>query len=832
MKNFYRILMAILAAIASITSVSAQDCLYLVGNITNWTPPNSYNEEFYEDFKLQKVGDFLDYPIYRGSFDVSDLQEGPMFRFYTGLDGWEGNSLGSQYWDEPLDFSLQQMENGLKLTSGKGSFNITDWNGNTLYITVWNMMVWASNSDFHDPSTVPTLNDSEAFTLCSGESGIYRVTVRSNSNYIKVKGSVVGSPDKDWLYIAPTGTMLPDDYGIAVSGFDYSESPVNFECSVPEYGSSCKLYIDLNNKKMYYNGEQSIWLSGSFNDCPPITFDNYKNYDQYLLSSKTGNQILTDVPAGQISIILYSPSFGVDYDDYSNWDVEQDPTLYLLYPYSYDNSFKLNWTGGTLVACSWALGRIKSLDDMYVRFSDEPAVKLEQTGVGIFEGIVSVPEGIQPKILYILFQDYSLRAPSLFIRNINTVFEGLNKSRTGDYEISPASQYISFTQFIDGGKIKVIVNKNNNTVSFTPVEGDIQNIPMLTWYNDYYDETIQYSLPRFDRNLFIETIYNVDGSGWSEYTNNFRIVMSDGSILIPDWNSGVSDGLGKTVYPYSLVAVDDIPEDAFLSISKPAGILRGESIFQVNVANNELSIYQSDESFTDRTVGGGLKLPKCLYLYGSTGGTYNSDINTITGEQFMFTLGNCSDNVLVLTSYDSASECGVYEGKFSIMKDYPYDYTNIFLTVYPLVGLSSYSPNIYGGYGNIMYPDESDVFSTENGSIQDYGGMDTAFMIKTKDAPSNDYGVRVSIYGNDKVHIWVGNGAATVKEIEINNPGAGVIVGEQGAIRVDSLMGTQVSVYSVNGSLVRSVNVPAGSTRLGGFLPGVYIVNGQKVLVR
>lgn len=824
MKRFYRTLMAIFVAIAAFTPVSAQDCLYLVGNISDWTTPSSGNEAYYEDFKLTQVGEFYGYPIMQGSFDVSSLQEAPMFRFYTALEGWGGNSLGSQYWDEPLDFSLQQIENGLNLTQGKGSFNITDWSGNTLYITVWNMMVWASNSQFFDPSTVPTLNDMELFKLCAGEDGIYSVYIHFNSNYVKVKGSVVGRPDKEWLYIAPKSSLLPDDYGIAVSGFDFSETPVNFECPV-QNGSTSKLYVDLLNKKLYLNSNQSRWLSGSFNDCPPITFDNYKNYDQYLLNARTYNQIMTEIPPGQISIILFTPSFGEDYYDYVNWDVERE-----LSYWSYSDSyFKLNWPGGILVANINALGRIESMDNMFVSFRNQstPAVKLEQTAAGIFEGVVSVPEGIEPENLYILFQDYSFNAPCLAVRNIDNFFEGLNKSRTGDYEVIPQSACISFSQFPDGGKIKVVVNKNNMTVSFTPVDGEVQNIPLFT--NDYYDDTVQYPFDRFDRNIFLNFITNDEGSGY-ERTTNHRIEMSDGSILIPDWNSGVSDGLGKTVYSYSLMTADEIPEEAFLSVSKPAGILSGESIFQVNVANNELSIYQSDESFTDRTVTGGLKLPKCLYLYGSTGGTDYSNINSITGEQFMFTFGNCSDNILVLTSYDSASECGVYEGKFSIMKDYPYDYTNIYLTLYPLVGRYNYSPSIFGGYENIMYPDESDVFSIENGSIRDYAR--TAFMIKTKDAPSNDYGIRVSIYGNDKVHIWVGNGAATVKEIEINNHDAIGIAGEKGSIRIDSLTGTQVSVYSVNGSLIRSVNVPAGSTRLEGFLPGVYIVNGQKVLVR
>ena len=55
--------------------------------------------------------------------------------------------------------------------------------------------------------------------------------------------------------------------------------------------------------------------------------------------------------------------------------------------------------------------------------------------------------------------------------------------------------------------------------------------------------------------------------------------------------------------------------------------------------------------------------------------------------------------------------------------------------------------------------------------------------------------------------------------------------GGQGQIGIGAGKAQIVRIYTTAGALVRTVQVPEGFTALQGFAPGIYIVNGQKVVV-
>ncbi|MDE6006316.1 MAG: hypothetical protein K2G67_02050 [Muribaculaceae bacterium] len=827
MKFYYRMLIAIFMVMASVTNLAAQyDCLYLVGNVSSWNSPSQSNADFYQNYKLQSDGDFLGSPILKGSFDVSSLGDAPMFRFYSALEGWEQNSYGSQYQDMPVDFSLSAMQTGQKLTEGKGSFNITDWTGNILYITVWNGLVWASNSGCYDPTVIPVINDLDAMTPCDGDPGIYSANFVGNTGNIKVKGSVVGHPESEWLYIAPKKDLVPDEYGIVVLDFDYSESPVNFEYVYSGFGTpSFMTYVDLYNKKLYCNNKYSKWLTGSINDCPKITFDNYKNYDQYLLSSYTRNYLLTDVPAGQVKVIYDTPSFGKSYQDFKSWNVDRDLYCNTLF----DAFFDVNWPGGTLFAENSVMGYIKSLDEMYLWTLEEDMtpILLQPKSSGIFEGVVSLPAGMLENGIKVLFQDKTLQAPGIDVYNgmNNSFFNDQKTTIELDYLISGNAPYALLNQFPYGAQIKVSVNRNDNTLSFTVVDGEIQNVPIMKWVDaGDREQSGEWLFKRYDNKTFINTMVSI--SLESIQSTEWHIGMSDGSIVVPNWNAGVSEGYGMTRYPVTLIKSNEIPEDAILSVSAPFYKWYDLTAFQFNVESQEFIVYQSNDALSEITVEDGFKLPKCLYLYGLVyNPEVNNQVNAMTGGQRWFNLNNTRDNILPLV-YDSDNKCGVYEGKFSL-KNQPSDWTIINIGILPALLSDNPAVGVDVMEDNLMYPIEHDIF--QKNAIVTYST--STFDVYTKDAPSEDYTVRVYIYGPDNVKIWVGNGAATIKEIELTDLDALQIIGLKGAIRMESLTPVDISVYSVNGSLVRKTKIQAGSTTLDGFHPGVYIVNGKKVFV-
>lgn len=823
MKKCYRFVMTLCMVIAGFAaSASALDQLYIVGNLTDWKAPIAANADFYENFKLQNVGEYQGYPILYGSFDVSNLDVPPMFRFYSALESWEYNSYGSQYNDVPIDYSLEKMESGLQLKLGKGSFNIPDWSGNTLYITVWNSKVWASNSNYFDPTDLPLINGSETMSACQGDQGVYSVYSGIASANIRVKGSTVGRPDKEWLYVAPKADFEADNYGIAICDFDLSETPVNFDCPLTPWHSFRWLYVDCTNKKLYANIGLARWLKGSFNQCPKITFQNYKNYDQYLLKLEEDTKFITEIPEGNVSLALDSPSFGMQYDSSSDWNAKQNPSKY----YEDGEFYSINWPGGNLICSYYYLGWIKSFDEMYVWNSreDPSPIKLEPTAPGVFEAIVSLPALGDASMVYVLFQNYNIEGPALQPNFRNYFFTDEDKVINAQYEIFPYSRYAYFNQFPDGAKMKVSVDSNSNKISYTVIDGDIQNIP-LVWYHYNKaadDEDGWVEMDRYDRYTFVRQI--------PSYMNNeiskLRIQLSNGQVLIPDWNVASNNGFGITSYPFSLVSGNEIPDDAFLPISEDFNSLDGNTIFQVNLDKKELTIFKSDEAFSDKSVENGFLLPKRLYMY-AEGFRDGNDYNEFNGEPFKFNFDNSCDNLLNLTSYDADNECGVYEGRFSLVAGAA-QYVHFYALLFPLVDRYIYSPGISIDYNNQYFnPGMNDTFEAE-GIIENYGRVCN---IDTTDLPSNDYGIRVTVYGKDHVNVWVGNGATTVAEYEMDLT-ALQAVGQRGAILLNAFEPTEVNVYSINGSLVRSLNVPAGATTLDGFLPGLYIVNGQKVLVR
>jgi hypothetical protein len=58
------------------------------------------------------------------------------------------------------------------------------------------------------------------------------------------------------------------------------------------------------------------------------------------------------------------------------------------------------------------------------------------------------------------------------------------------------------------------------------------------------------------------------------------------------------------------------------------------------------------------------------------------------------------------------------------------------------------------------------------------------------------------------------------------------VIGGMGAIKVKSLLAQNISIYTVDAKLVRTVYVNEGETIISNLLPGIYIVNNLKVIVK
>lgn len=115
--------------------------IYLVGAPEGWAGPTLANAEHYEDWKLFEADDKIGSQIYSATFDIPAGQF--QFRFYSALQDWDFNSIGSQDGDSPVNITLNadgiysgSCVVGTEKGTGKGSWQIEGWTGGEVTITV------------------------------------------------------------------------------------------------------------------------------------------------------------------------------------------------------------------------------------------------------------------------------------------------------------------------------------------------------------------------------------------------------------------------------------------------------------------------------------------------------------------------------------------------------------------------------------------------------------------------------------------------------------------------------------------------------------------------
>lgn len=108
--------------------------IYLVGAPEGWSGPTEGNKDHYNQWRLFESAEAIGSKIYSGVFDIPAGQF--MFRFYTALTGWDTDSYGIQVDDSPVDITLENGVYSGAIVKGKGSYNVPDFAGGSVKITV------------------------------------------------------------------------------------------------------------------------------------------------------------------------------------------------------------------------------------------------------------------------------------------------------------------------------------------------------------------------------------------------------------------------------------------------------------------------------------------------------------------------------------------------------------------------------------------------------------------------------------------------------------------------------------------------------------------------
>ncbi|MBR5743871.1 MAG: hypothetical protein IKX94_00925 [Muribaculaceae bacterium] len=108
--------------------------IYLVGAPEGWAGPTESAAAHYADWRLFESKNAIGSKIYSAVFDIPAGKA--MFRFYTALTGWDADSYGTQVEDSPIDVAMVDGVYSGPMVKGKGSYNIPDWEGGSMKITV------------------------------------------------------------------------------------------------------------------------------------------------------------------------------------------------------------------------------------------------------------------------------------------------------------------------------------------------------------------------------------------------------------------------------------------------------------------------------------------------------------------------------------------------------------------------------------------------------------------------------------------------------------------------------------------------------------------------
>lgn len=117
--------------VSSYIPISAPGVLYLIGQPSGWDINST---------AMVATETEIGSKIYYGVFDIPEGQF--QFRFYSALGDWEHNSIGAQNEDNPVDIVFTDAKYtgavfyGDEDAAGKGSWQVADWPGGKVAVTI------------------------------------------------------------------------------------------------------------------------------------------------------------------------------------------------------------------------------------------------------------------------------------------------------------------------------------------------------------------------------------------------------------------------------------------------------------------------------------------------------------------------------------------------------------------------------------------------------------------------------------------------------------------------------------------------------------------------
>ncbi|MCC8036662.1 MAG: hypothetical protein LIP02_00775 [Bacteroidales bacterium] len=503
-------------------------CIYLVGQPEGWAGPSASTQTHYDSWRLEETTD----GGYYGAFDINAGEA--MFRFYASLTDWDTDSYGCQSDDYPIEYGYTSGTETLDLVKGKGSFSFPYWPGGTMYMYVsisggifrvsdspMDVTIGASESK----SKIYAITDDGAYPLSYQSDGVFSGSViRSSSTdlELRIASKLIGvAPDQpeyigSYTFDAPEAlTALDfDKFGVAEAtisgnGQQVSATPAN-AFVLPKYQSGInrsyvKVTVDLNEHKVYVDGQSVYFLAGGITNGVYPTFDNRYDFDG--LTMPYMGYGMFDIPEGkfdfqicQINDGQYTNQAEVPFNEEGVADSNDVDWNYGFY---YKQLSCPSWTGGKVLI----LGGSKMLDMSHV---DKIYQVVNDGEQDVFKEISPVSEGSQvyeftttltknsqwfPYVAMYLKTDYTflLGSPITFDGTGGSYDYSLCYVTLGDEPVTLGIGNQNSYRFptVTENTVKVRVDLDNLTTTFTVLDGDLDS-PYTVFSNEGNDGVVLY----------------------------------------------------------------------------------------------------------------------------------------------------------------------------------------------------------------------------------------------------------------------------------------------------------------------------------------------------
>lgn len=794
---------------------------------------------------------------YYGYYPVDDEA---VFRFYTTLGDWGNDaslpSIGANAYDgynTDIIVAGSDQYRG-SCTPGKGSWILNGWNsGDILYMYVnvsQGLVIFSGQpiseaGDIVDPSTVKTLyvyQNGQYTKLTEGNDGIFRGYCDGYNPFRLFTRQLPISPEEaEWggsyaLTIPgeATSRLSFDEFNVAefnVTASDGVSADGGTEFIIPELDVPGRLNIAVNLEtgKIYVEAPGSFYyLCGGLTDGKLPTFENRNDFADYRIHLTGG---IIDIPAGKFDFsfirsisdasLMTTPAEIVFTDGYVGCDPDN------MFGWQFNRVTCSGWAGGKVIVCTNQMLDLSSLSSLtaltYMGGIGLTNSTLTQTAPGslIYKGKATFADRTNPWLQFLL---HSEESPTGNPRNLTvmssaynsgigyTVNAGAEVLHPVDGVMTGKALFNSFNPFsmpslIGDGEMEitldlttmtmtaVIAGENEGSIYETVADAD-SDLDGLTAYPSAEQEDAVVTNGEVSSD-------NADGYDFNFSTPAGEVIQPAGGVDTPiefDENGTWTGDFIKSTAPSSSrrAVRAAAAQTARWHFDMPEGT-SGKITMLIDERNSKLTIASSAHNRNYFIV---------------------PVINWNVAENGIEHLSTLSGNILKHTSE------GIYEGEIEIGSELEEsDMISIILAsdCQLTTGIASPFSTPTMTTLDIMQQTEASLpalVPAANGiSYPTYWNLN---------APAGKVALR---YDASNSILTASRGGAGVENVSADaDSGFSVKTGE-GAVTVTTGNAMHLQVYTVDGMLVRSVDILPGSTRID-LAPGFYIVNNVKVSVR